>query len=72
MPVSPSDPCSSSGLLLSTGQGGVVAESVPEQEYEETVNKARGMMAAVLRAEVNINEGREILRAAGEPGSWET
>ncbi len=29
---------------------GIVADSVPESEYEETVNKARGMMRAIARA----------------------
>jgi len=29
---------------------GIVADSVPEREYEETVNKARGMMRAIARA----------------------
>ena len=29
---------------------GIVADSVPEKEYEETVNKARGGMRAIARA----------------------
>jgi anthranilate synthase component 1 len=29
---------------------GVVADSVPENEYRETVNKAKGMMRALARA----------------------
>ena len=29
---------------------GIVADSVPEREYEETVNKAKGMMRAIARA----------------------
>ena len=33
---------------------GIVADSVPENEYQETVNKAKALMEAVLRA-----EGRE-------------
>lgn len=31
--------------------GGVVADSVPEREYEETLNKARGMLKAIAMAE---------------------
>jgi len=31
--------------------GGVVADSVPEREYEETLNKARGMLRAIAAAE---------------------
>ena len=31
--------------------GGVVADSVPASEYEETRSKARGMLAAVALAE---------------------
>jgi anthranilate synthase component 1 len=30
--------------------GGVVADSTPEGEYQETVNKAMGMMRAIERA----------------------
>jgi anthranilate synthase component 1 len=30
---------------------GIVADSVPEREYEETVNKARGMLSAIRVAE---------------------
>jgi anthranilate synthase component 1 len=30
---------------------GIVADSVPEREYEETVNKARGMLSAIRLAE---------------------
>ncbi|MDP4638485.1 MAG: chorismate-binding protein, partial [Verrucomicrobiales bacterium] len=31
---------------------GVVADSVPANEYEETVNKAKGMMRAIERAKL--------------------
>lgn len=34
---------------------GIVADSVPDKEYEETVNKAMGMMKAVDMAEREIN-----------------
>ena len=30
---------------------GIVADSVPEREYEETLNKARGMLRAIAMAE---------------------
>ena len=31
--------------------GGIVADSVPEMEYEESANKAAAVMQAVIRAE---------------------
>ena len=34
---------------VQTGAG-VVADSTPEYEYQETVNKAMGVMAAIARA----------------------
>jgi anthranilate synthase component 1 len=30
---------------------GIVADSVPESEYEETINKAKGMLRAIELAE---------------------
>jgi anthranilate synthase component 1 len=30
---------------------GIVADSVPEREYEETINKARALMKAIEMAE---------------------
>jgi anthranilate synthase component 1 len=35
------------GMVYMQAGAGIVADSVPEKEYEETVNKARGMMKAV-------------------------
>jgi anthranilate synthase component 1 len=32
--------------------GGVVADSVPEREYEETLNKARALLRAIQVAEL--------------------
>ena len=29
---------------------GIVADSVPEMEYEETINKAKGMLKAIYMA----------------------
>jgi anthranilate synthase component 1 len=39
------------GTVYAQAGGGVVADSVPEKEYQETVNKAAGMMRAVEMAE---------------------
>ena len=36
--------------------GGVVYDSVPEREYQETLNKARAVMQAIDRAEA-MEEG---------------
>jgi anthranilate/para-aminobenzoate synthase component I len=36
-------------LTIQVGAG-IVADSVPEKEYEETVNKSRAMLDAVRRA----------------------
>jgi anthranilate synthase component 1 len=30
--------------------GGIVADSIPEKEYEESENKAKAVMEAILRA----------------------
>ena len=30
---------------------GIVADSIPEMEYEETLNKAKGMLKAIRMAE---------------------
>ena len=35
---------------------GVVADSIPENEYNETVNKARGMMRAIAQARILAGE----------------
>ena len=32
---------------------GIVADSIPEKEYEETINKAKGMLNALALAETN-------------------
>jgi anthranilate synthase component 1 len=37
--------------------GGVVADSTPEGEYQETVNKAMGMMRAIERARDAARDG---------------
>ena len=39
-----------SDVYVQTG-GGIVADSVPESEYEETLNKARGLFRAIQVAE---------------------
>ncbi|MBI5641995.1 MAG: anthranilate synthase component I [Deltaproteobacteria bacterium] len=38
------------GLIYIQAGAGIVADSVPEKEYEETENKARGMLKAVFMA----------------------
>jgi len=37
---------------------GIVADSVPEAEYHETLNKARGLLAAIDLAETQLASGR--------------
>jgi len=37
-------------LHLQAGAG-IVADSVPEKEYDETINKAKGMLKALALAE---------------------
>jgi anthranilate synthase component 1 len=39
------------GVCYVQAGGGIVADSVPEREYEETRNKARGMLKAIVLAE---------------------
>ena len=36
--------------------GGVVADSTPEGEYQETINKMAAMMRAIDHAEENMGE----------------
>jgi anthranilate synthase component 1 len=38
------------GMMYVQAGGGVVADSVPELEYQETVNKARALMASAEEA----------------------
>ena len=37
---------------------GIVADSVPETEFQETLNKARGLLAAIDLAETQLSGGR--------------
>ncbi len=39
--------------------GGVVYDSVPGAEYDETVNKARGLLKAIEIAETQLAAGGE-------------
>ena len=39
------------GVVYAQSGGGIVADSVPETEYEETVNKAKAMMKALALAQ---------------------
>jgi anthranilate synthase component 1 len=34
---------------------GIVADSVPEREYEETMNKARALLRAIEQAEAGLD-----------------
>ena len=43
------------GIAYIQAGGGVVADSVPELEYQETVNKAKAMMRAVEMAEMGLD-----------------
>jgi anthranilate synthase component 1 len=36
--------------------GGVVADSVPQREYEETINKAKALLRAVEAAEAGFGD----------------
>jgi len=47
------------GIAYVQAGGGVVADSVPASEYEETRNKARGMLAAVALAEEVFGGGKK-------------
>jgi len=42
------------GIIYLQAGAGIVADSVPEMEYQETVNKAMGMMRAVDMAEAEL------------------
>jgi anthranilate synthase component 1 len=39
------------GRVFVQAGGGVVADSLPEKEYEETINKARALIGALKRGE---------------------
>ncbi len=45
------------GIAYTQSGGGVVYDSVPEREYEETLNKARASLNAVSQAEASQVEG---------------
>ena len=58
------DTCIAIRTMVKTGStvhvqagGGVVADSVPELEYEETLNKARALLQAVAMAERSLASG---------------
>jgi anthranilate synthase component I len=42
------------GLAIAQAGAGIVADSVPEREYEETINKARALLRAIEMAEKQI------------------
>jgi anthranilate synthase component 1 len=45
------------GIAYTQSGGGVVYDSVPEREYEETLNKARASLNAVSQAEASLAQG---------------
>lgn len=47
------------GMVYVQAGAGIVADSIPESEYAETLNKARAMMEAVEMAEKEIPRGDE-------------
>ena len=46
------------GITYTQAGGGIVYDSVPEQEYEETMNKARALLKAIGQAESTEPEAR--------------
>ena len=50
---------SRAGTAYVQAGGGVVYDSDPGAEYEETVNKARGLLKAIEIAETQLDDGRE-------------
>ncbi len=40
--------------------GGIVADSVPAEEYQESMNKARALLRALDEAELIANSGRSL------------
>jgi anthranilate synthase component 1 len=41
---------------------GIVADSVPATEYQESINKAKALFAAVEKAESEMSRERKIMR----------
>jgi anthranilate synthase component 1 len=46
----------SGGKAYLQAGGGIVADSVPETEYEETINKARALLRAIEVAEAGFGD----------------
>ena len=46
------------GVAYIQAGAGIVADSQPEREYEETLNKAKGLLKAIAVAEKLHREGR--------------
>jgi anthranilate synthase component I len=44
------------GMLQLQAGAGIVADSIPEMEYQETINKAKGMLKAIALAECQAGE----------------
>ncbi len=45
---------------------GIVADSVPSAEYQETLNKARGLLKAIEITEARLAESRPAAKRAGK------
>ncbi|MCC8999547.1 MAG: chorismate-binding protein, partial [Candidatus Contendobacter sp.] len=48
------------GMLHIQAGGGVVADSVPEKEWEETMNKGRALFRAAALAEQGLDEPKTV------------
>ncbi|MCP4512130.1 MAG: anthranilate synthase component I, partial [Fuerstiella sp.] len=44
------------GIIYVQAGAGIVADSVPKLEYEETLNKAKAMLKAIYVAETQLSE----------------
>jgi len=56
---------SHSKALVSSGSAGIVADSKPEREYEETINKAAALMRAIDIAEEGVHGGQTYIACPG-------
>jgi anthranilate synthase component 1 len=50
------------GVAYIQAGAGIVADSVPENEYQETLNKARGLLKAIEITECRTADGQEMRR----------
>ena len=57
------------GMLHVQAGGGIVADSQPEQEYRETLHKARGMIEGDIKVESLRHWPGELPAAFAAPGA---